>query len=69
MSVKDNNEAEKGQQNAAQVFGERHCTIGEGPHWQAGEQCLYYVDIPAGRMHRFDPEAKTLHTADVRMHE
>jgi sugar lactone lactonase YvrE len=29
-------------------------TIGESPVWQAAEQALYWVDIPARRLHRWD---------------
>ena len=30
--------------------------LGEGPLWDAGEHCLYWVDIERGEVHRFDPE-------------
>src|SRR5664279_5655309 len=29
--------------------------LGEGPMWLPGEQALWYCDIPARRLHRFDP--------------
>ncbi len=29
--------------------------LGEGPVWHAGEQALWYCDIPARRLNRFDP--------------
>ena len=29
--------------------------LGEGPVWDAGEGCLYWVDIERGEVHRFDP--------------
>ena len=32
--------------------------VGEGPVWDAGEGCLYWVDIERGEVHRFDPEAR-----------
>ena len=32
------------------------CLTGEGPLWHPGERRLYWVDIPAGRMFRYDPE-------------
>jgi sugar lactone lactonase YvrE len=32
--------------------------VGEGPVWDAGERCLYWVDIERGEVHRFDPAAR-----------
>lgn len=32
------------------------CLTGEGPLWHPGERRLYWVDIPAGRMFRYDSE-------------
>lgn len=31
------------------------CVLGEGPHWSVTENVLYYVDIPKGRVLRYDP--------------
>lgn len=31
------------------------CQIAEGPVWHPDEQCLYWTDIPAGQIYRFDP--------------
>ena len=31
------------------------CQTGEGPLWHAQEKRLYWIDIPAGRMYRYDP--------------
>lgn len=31
------------------------CQTGEGPLWHAEEEVLYWVDIPAGVLYRFDP--------------
>lgn len=31
------------------------CATGENPLWHPGEKCLYWTDIPAGRLYRFDP--------------
>lgn len=33
-----------------------HCHTGEGPIWHPDEDVLYWVDIPAGRLFRYDPE-------------
>jgi len=30
-------------------------TVGESPVWSAGESALYWVDIPAATIHRWDP--------------
>nr|MBA2277535.1 SMP-30/gluconolactonase/LRE family protein [Chloroflexia bacterium] len=31
------------------------CETGEGPLWHGDEVVLYWVDIPAGRVYRYDP--------------
>jgi len=31
------------------------CHTGENPLWHPDEGCLYWVDIPPGRLYRFDP--------------
>ncbi len=31
------------------------CNTGEGPLWHAAEQRLYWIDIPTGRIFRYDP--------------
>ena len=31
--------------------------VGEGPLWHVSEKLLYWVDIPQGRIFRFDPES------------
>ncbi len=33
--------------------------LGEGPLWDVGRQCLWFVDIMRGLVHRFDPAAGT----------
>lgn len=30
-------------------------TLGEGPHWDAEKQCLYYVDIPNANIYKYVP--------------
>ena len=31
------------------------CHTGEGPLWHPDEQCLFWLDIPRGRLFRYDP--------------
>ncbi|XP_052120069.1 regucalcin-like [Frankliniella occidentalis] len=33
---------------------------GEGPHWDCGQNMLYYVDISGQMLHRYDPATKDL---------
>ncbi|HUC58394.1 MAG TPA: SMP-30/gluconolactonase/LRE family protein [Streptosporangiaceae bacterium] len=35
-----------------------HCELGEGPHWDIETQTLYWVDIPAKRVHRRNADGK-----------
>lgn len=37
-------------------------THGEGPHWDCGQNVLYYVDISGQKLNRFDPATKDLKT-------
>ncbi len=44
-----------------------HAELGEGPHWDIPTQSLYWVDIPAGLVHRMDDSGG--HTSwDIGMH-
>jgi sugar lactone lactonase YvrE len=36
--------------------------LGEGPHWSAAEQKLWFVDIKEQLLHRFDPQKRKLDT-------
>lgn len=38
-----------------ELVADTRCQIAEGPLWHPDERCLYWTDIPAGRMYRFDP--------------
>ena len=38
---------------------------GEGPRWHEADRRLDWVDLIAGRLHRFDPETGTTETIDV----
>jgi len=38
-----------------EMIADYNCVTGEGPLWHPGEQRLYWVDIPTGRMFCYDP--------------
>ncbi len=38
-----------------EIVADYACVTGEGPLWHPDEGRLYWVDIPAGRMFRYDP--------------
>jgi D-xylonolactonase len=42
-----------------ELIANYHCETGEGPLWHPMERRLYWTDIPAGRMFRYDPAANT----------
>jgi sugar lactone lactonase YvrE len=42
-----------------------HANLGEGPAWDDTAGLLIWVDIPAGRVHRFDPSTGSDETFDV----
>lgn len=44
----------------AQVAARVGATLGEGPVWDAGRGCLWFVDIKGHKLHRFDPAAGEL---------
>lgn len=39
--------------------------LGEGPYWDADSSILLWVDIPAGLLHRTDPETGDTQTVDI----
>ncbi len=41
------------------------CSVGEGPVWDVAEQALYYIDILAKRVFRWDPASGEHRTWDV----
>lgn len=38
-----------------ELIADYACITGEGPLWHPGEQRVYWLDIPAGRIFRYDP--------------
>jgi D-xylonolactonase len=38
-----------------ELIADYECLTGEGPLWHPEEQCVYWLDIPAGKIFRFDP--------------
>jgi D-xylonolactonase len=32
-----------------------HCATGENPYWNPHDGCVYWTDIPNGKIFRFDP--------------
>lgn len=38
-----------------EVIADYACEVGEGPLWHPMEKQVYWVDIPAGRLFRYDP--------------
>lgn len=49
----------------AELVLDSQATLGEGPIWSAREQCLYWVDIEAGRLHTFDPHVQVDRVAEL----
>jgi len=43
---------------APELVAEQPCTVGEGPLWHPDEAALYWVDIPAGDLYRYDPSTE-----------
>jgi sugar lactone lactonase YvrE len=49
----------------AELITDARNVTGESPVWHPQENALYWVDIPAGRLHRWQPDGQTHHwTAD-----
>ena len=47
------------------VLWEVGCLLGEGPVWFPAEQALRFVDIKAGRLHRFEPASGACQTLEL----
>ncbi len=49
----------------ARLILEAQADLGESPLWSVAEQKLYWVDINAGRLHRFDPASGQENSRDL----
>jgi sugar lactone lactonase YvrE len=49
----------------AHLVLDAHATLGEGPLWSVREQALYWLDILAFRVHRFDPASRENRTCQL----
>ena len=38
-----------------ELIADYNCVVGEGPLWHPTERCVYWVDIPQGRIFHYDP--------------
>ena len=47
------------------VVADLPCQVGENPLWHPDEQCLYWTDIPAARLHRYTPASSAVETFDT----
>jgi len=47
----------------AELITDARNATGESPVWHPQENALYWVDIPAGRLHRWQPDGQTQHWA------
>ena len=51
-----------------ELIADYACNTGEGPLWHPAEKCLYWCDIPTGRLFRYDPatgEHEQCHEGEV----
>lgn len=42
-----------------ELVADTRCQTGEGPYWHPDERRVYWLDIPAGQLFRFDPVTAT----------
>lgn len=49
----------------AELVLDARCGLGEGPVWDEREEMLYWVDILAGRVHRWRPGTAQVETAET----
>lgn len=51
----DTQHAALGTQHSPELIADYACVTGEGPLWHPMERRVYWVDIPQGRLFRYDP--------------
>lgn len=51
--------------NEARIVLKSSAKLGEGSIWDSREKCLWWVDITAGRVHRYDPATGENRTCEV----
>lgn len=42
-------------QETPELVADAHAALGEGPVWDAARRVVWWVDVPVGLVHRFDP--------------
>lgn len=42
-----------------ELIADYPCETGEGPLWHADHECLYWLDIPPGRLYQYHPSSAT----------
>ena len=42
-----------------ELVADTRCATGEGPFWHPDEERVYWVDIPAGQLFRYDPRSRS----------
>jgi D-xylonolactonase len=48
------------QQLQIESLTNQHCNCGENPYWHPDDQCVYWTDIPEGKLFRFDPATREM---------
>lgn len=44
----------------------QRCELGEGPHWDVARQCLYFIDIVAPAIFRYDYKTGEIYKATIK---
>lgn len=55
MAGRHRRRAEEDEDLQPELIVDLPCQTGESPHWHPFERKLYWLDIPPGRMYRYDP--------------